>query len=593
MSDLNDSAVQAHHEKGDSAELREIAGDGNLVYADVEDEPALHWKTWLAILAIFFQQFATLFALIGPPTVLIYIGRDLQNSQRQNWIPNIAPMVQASLGPFFASASDTFQIRKQFLMGLSVLGFIGSTIAPGSQDIYRLIGASLLIAMAIATGPIAYAVPSEIVPRRWRPFAQGAINVGAGLAATTAPIICGAMQSGIGGGGWRNTYWLQAGLWGASTIGILVGYNPPKRHTRYDHLSWIQKLGKLDLVGSFLLTAGMTLLITGLNLGGNLFRWRSAEVLGCLISGILSLITFGAYEAWGTATGILHHDLFRDNGRHLAALTTCCALFWLEGLMFFGFANFYPILMTFLFTTNTVMVGVYSLPCFAIATVTTMLFAAFSSKAKMIRSPLVIGFAIWTAGIAVLAAVQPGQLGIALAGATLVGVGIGAPIVLIIAAVQLSSPHHLIATATAAVVASRALAGGIFTAVYSAVMTNRLDKYIPSYVSTAALGSGLPPSSLGAFIGALTSHDFAGLSQIPGVSPAITAAGAAALTKAYADGIRVIFIIAAPFGIVACIFTCLLPNLKGKMDYLVEAPMEELHHRHHHFSHSTSPGSHQ
>lgn len=42
------------------------------------------------------------------------------------------------------------------------------------------------------------------------------------------------------------------GLWGATALGLLVGYRPPKRHTTYDHLSILQKVRKLDLPGMFL-----------------------------------------------------------------------------------------------------------------------------------------------------------------------------------------------------------------------------------------------------------------------------------------------------------------------------------------------------
>lgn len=66
-------------------------------------------------------------------------------------------------------ASDTFQARKTLLVGSSAIAFIGACIAPGSSNIYRLIGASVLIGIGLASVPLAYAVPSEILPRRWRP----------------------------------------------------------------------------------------------------------------------------------------------------------------------------------------------------------------------------------------------------------------------------------------------------------------------------------------------------------------------------------------------------------------------------------------
>ncbi len=83
-------------------------------------------------------------------------------------------------------------------------------------------------------------------------------------------------------------------------LGIFVGYRPPKRHTDLDELSLLQKIGKLDLIGFFLLTAGLTLFLTGLNLGGGLYAWSDAHVLGTLISGLVILLCFAIYEWKGT-----------------------------------------------------------------------------------------------------------------------------------------------------------------------------------------------------------------------------------------------------------------------------------------------------
>lgn len=84
-------------------------------------------------------------------------------------MPNALSLVQAVVGPIISSASDTFQARKSIMVGACVLSFVGAAIAPGSKDIYRLIAAQVLIGFGFATVPLAYCVPSEILPRRWRP----------------------------------------------------------------------------------------------------------------------------------------------------------------------------------------------------------------------------------------------------------------------------------------------------------------------------------------------------------------------------------------------------------------------------------------
>ena len=100
---------------------------------------------------------------------LSYIGAGLQETAVQAWVPNALSLVQAALGPIISSASDTFQARKILLVCTSTISFIGAAIAPGSNSIYRLIAAQTLIGVGFAAVPLAYAVPSEILPRKWRP----------------------------------------------------------------------------------------------------------------------------------------------------------------------------------------------------------------------------------------------------------------------------------------------------------------------------------------------------------------------------------------------------------------------------------------
>lgn len=127
----------------------------------------------------------------------------------------------------------------------------------------------------------------------------------------------------------------------ASAIAVFVGYHPPKRHTRLDHLSIWQKIGHLDLPGFGLLTAGLTLFLVGLGIGGSLYPWTNARVLSTLVIGIAVLIGFGIYEWKGTSTGIMHHDLFRG-GKRGRTFSVLIVLIFIEGVMLFAFTIFYP-----------------------------------------------------------------------------------------------------------------------------------------------------------------------------------------------------------------------------------------------------------
>ncbi|KIW97424.1 uncharacterized protein Z519_01008 [Cladophialophora bantiana CBS 173.52] len=544
---------------------------------DEEVEAELHARTWIALAAFFLLNYTQVVALQGPSAVLTYIGTDLHNTEAQTWVVVVLSLVQGVLGPIISTASDTFQARKLFLVGSSVISFIGACIAPGSSTIYRLIGANILIGVGFASVPLAYAVPSEILPRRWRPLAQAGVNIAALLATISGPFTIGALTKRNAHTGWRLFFWFQAALWGATTMALFVGYHPPKRHTTFDHLSFWSKIGHIDLIGCGLLAAGLALFITGTSLGGGLYSWTNARTLSTIIIGILTLIAFGIYEWKGTKTGMLHHDLFRGGRNKGRTFAICVALLFMEAVMIFGFGLFYPILSQVLFTTDPVLIVARLQACWIPAIFSTVFWGYTSTRFRTIREPLLIGFVLFTSGLVGLSTIQPGQSVNAIAFSCLTGIGFGAPLILIVTGVQLSAPHKLIATATACTTSSRAIAGAVFSGINAAAFNTRLKNYLPKYVAKAALAAGLPTASLPAFIQALTEGDTAALAQVSGVTSTIIAKGVRALQQAFADSLRIVFIIAVPFGVVACIACWFLGDLRETMNYRVDAPVEELH----------------
>ncbi|EXJ73007.1 uncharacterized protein A1O5_04156 [Cladophialophora psammophila CBS 110553] len=556
--------------------------DQNLHYDEVDEEPELHARTYIALFSMFLLNMVQVVALQGPPAVLDFIGNSLDNPKTQTWVPNSLSLVQAVLGPVISLTSDTFQARKSILVGSCLISLIGSAIAPGSGNIYRLIVAQTLIGFGFAAVPLAYCVPSEILPRRWRPMAQACMNVAAALGAILGPMSIGALTKRNAEDGWRKFYWIQLALWGATAAGIFVGYRPPKRHTRLDHLSFWQKLGHIDIPGCCLLTVGLSLFLTGLNLGGNLYAWTNSRTLATLIVGIVILIAFGIYEWKGTKTGIMNHVLFRGGKAAGRTFAICVGLIFIEGIMLFSYIVFYPVLTSSLFETDPLLLVSREMPFWVAGGISTVIWGYTSTRFRTIREPLFLGYLIFTGAIIGWTTIQPNDSTTACVMSGLAGFGFGAPLILIIAGVQLSTPHSLIATATAVTTSSRAVAATVFTAIYAAALNTRLTTNIPSGVGGAVAKAGLPASSIPSFVEALAAGNTDALSSIPGVTPAIIAAGVAGLKQALADSIRVVYIIAAPFGAVACIACLFLGDLRKTMNYIVEAPVEELHAKKHH-----------
>ena len=87
-------------------------------------------------------------------------------------------------------------------------------------------------------------------------------------------------------------------------------------------------------------------------------------------------------------------------------------------------------------------------------------------------------------------------------------------------------------------VALRQAGGSIGPAACSAVYTNKLTDKLPAYISAAALGAGLPASSLSTFVPALAADNATLAAQSTGANTAFIGAADAAATQAYVDSLR-------------------------------------------------------
>lgn len=97
---------------------------------------------------------------------------------------------------------------------------------------------------------------------------------------------------------WRWTFCI-CGIWNfLGLIGLFFCYSPPKRHNA-EGLTTSQILKRIDYVGAFLSIGGVTLFLVGLQAGGYQYPWTSGMVLGPLISGLILILLFPAWEWYG------------------------------------------------------------------------------------------------------------------------------------------------------------------------------------------------------------------------------------------------------------------------------------------------------
>ena len=198
-------------------------------------------------------------------------------------------------------------------------------------------------------------------------------------------------------------------------------------------------------------------------------------------------------------------------------------------------------------------------------------------KLRSFREVLMVGFFIYLIGSILFCTIQPGQNANLMAFAAVTGFGLGSILSQVTAGVQLVSPHAHLATATAVALIIRAVATATFVPIYSSVVKQSLSHKITAYIGEVAIKAGLNTDAITAFIEGISIQESStALLNIPGTSQAVISNGVHAFQQANADAVRLAFIIAVPFVLLATILCWWLSDLRNDMNYHVDAPVELL-----------------
>lgn len=404
--------------------------------------------------------------------------------------------------------------------------------------------------VAFGPQPLLHAVASEVMPRKYRSFAQAAVNSSISIGSIMSLTIGGALTQN-NPAGFRTYWYICAGVFIFSCVLIAVLYNPAPRELQIT-MTWSQKLGAMDWIGLFMFNVGLVLFCLGLSYSQNPFSWNDAHVVAPFAIGCAFLIALFIYEWKFKKDGLFHHDLFRDRNFAITLVGV-----WIEGFVFMSANNFFPYAMQVLLAGQVTMFRV--LLCYDVAwamlLVGALLMGVWIYKTRSVRWPAVtsfVSFLIFGIVMATLPATPPqshfwGFI-------CFYGLGLGSCVITLYTTAQLSTPADKIALTTGLLGSIRSVGGSIGVAIQTAVFTNGLTSNLFPKVSAAVIPLGISsPETIGEIITALAEGDMAELAQLPGVTSQVIAAAGLALKKAYLVGFRNVFICAAAFAFLGII----------------------------------------
>jgi MFS family permease len=449
--------------------------------------------------------------------------------------------MNAAMGPPVGMAADLWG-RKWFLVIFAALGVVGSMMVARAHSIALVIAGFTVLGIHVGCQPILYAVVSEVLPRKHRPYAQASINVAAGIGGVIALTMGGALLRHGNYANFRIYFYVTAGLFAVACIGVALFYNPPPREAEVTQAN-SKKLRQVDWIGTFLFVSGLILLCMGLSWSENPYSWRNAHILAPFVLGVVVLVLFGIYEWLLKKDGMLHHGLFQSRNFPIALI-----LVFVEGATFFTTNQYFAYEVGIFLGTDLLMSGLHFAITFIAGTVACLIMAAYSSRWKVLRTPILIGYTSLLLFNILMAVAKPTTpINNFWGYPVFAGLGLASILPPIMVAAQLSTPPELISLVSGLIVAGRSVGGTIGLAINSAILNSALKMEIPKKIAAAALPLGLPTTSLGPLIEAFTADNQAAIAAIPGIDPDIIVVSVAALKEAYGIGFRRCWITAACF----------------------------------------------
>ncbi|KAK3111761.1 hypothetical protein LTR53_012665 [Teratosphaeriaceae sp. CCFEE 6253] len=254
----HDAAIIQHREDDDRAD--EAKGRN----ADQMDK-----KYWLSVnyigtmfaIGMAFMGGIRGFGLVAP--ILGRIDADIGPSPNINWVPLVNICSGAVFFLMVGKLSDIFGRRWFFILG-SVLGLLGSITGAVAPNINTIIGAEVLIGVAVAfQHPSSGPSPSCLIQYP---------------------------------GAWRNSFYFLIAINIVSILSWWAFYHPPTFSMLHRKKLARDLLLHFDWIGVLLYSAGLVILIFGLNWGGVLYPWNSSQVISTTVLGAITL--FVALPLW-------------------------------------------------------------------------------------------------------------------------------------------------------------------------------------------------------------------------------------------------------------------------------------------------------
>jgi EmrB/QacA subfamily drug resistance transporter len=461
-------------------------------------------------------------------TALPTIVGELGGQDQLAWVVSATLLTSTASTPLWGKLSDLYGRRPLFQAAIVVF-LVGSVLCGLSQNMGQLIGFRAVQGLGIGgLMALSQAIIGDIVSPRERGRYQGYIGSVFGVASVAGPLIGGFL---VDGPGWRWCFY----------VGVPIGIAAYVVTNRVLTMPFTRRDHQIDYLGAALIVGGVSLLLLLLSLGGKEFEWGSTEI-GAMAAGSAVLLALAVVQERRAVEPIIPPRLFRIPTFRITSVAG-----FIVGVALFGAIVYLPQYLQIVKGQSPTRSGLLTIPLMA-----GLMGMSIGSGRVITRSGRykvfpVVGLIVVAVGLGLFSLLGVDTpLPVAGAYMLVLGAGLGMVMQVLVLAVQNAVEHRDLGTATSAATFFRSMGGALGVAVFGALLSDRLSRYIPERLAAAGVE------------GRAGGRDLLGT---PDAIAALPGPVRDAVLGGFADSLSDIYTIAIPVALLGFVVVLFLPEL--------------------------------
>jgi EmrB/QacA subfamily drug resistance transporter len=340
-------------------------------------------------------------------TALPRIVGDLGGLNHLSWVVTAYVLASTITTPLYGKLGDLYG-RKRLLITAIVIFLVGSALSGQAHSMDQLIvfravqglGAGGLMVGAIAT-------IGDLVSPRERGQYMGYMMAAMMIAMIAGPLVGGYITDTLS---WRWIFYINMPIGGAALIYIIATLR--LKVSKIAH--------KIDYLGAAVLAVGATAIVLVTTWGGTQYAWGSGIIMFLILLAVASVAGFIWIE-FHASEPILPMHVFKNRNFTLAS-----SMSFLLGLAMFGAMTFLPLYQQTVQHASPTVSGLLLIPMMLGATSTSLIAGQITVRTGRYKMLPIVGGAIMTVGMLLLATLGPDTSRLVSMGYFLVfGIGMG------------------------------------------------------------------------------------------------------------------------------------------------------------------------